>query len=200
MTRPESPSRTRPEATPGTTPRTRRAILDAAITVYAQDRAASLREIAEAAEVSRSTLHRYFADRSALVDALADDAMLATRQALVDAALDEDTPAEAFRRLVRTFFDLGPRMDFLFGETQLPDDKWQEGEWEAAHAPVGALFLRGQEAGVFDRGIDADWFVRTIWYLTSAGWEAVGEGIMSKHQAAERVIRTLERGLLAPDA
>src|SRR5687767_4699401 len=49
--------------------RTRRAIVDAAVRMWARDFAAPLSAIAEQAAVSRSTLHRYFPDRPALLDA-----------------------------------------------------------------------------------------------------------------------------------
>ena len=44
--------------------RTRRAILEAAMVVLAENGTASLADIASAAEVGRSTLHRYFPERS----------------------------------------------------------------------------------------------------------------------------------------
>jgi AcrR family transcriptional regulator len=52
--------------------RNRERILDAAERMLARSRSASLAEIAAAAGVSRSTLHRRFASREALLEALAD--------------------------------------------------------------------------------------------------------------------------------
>ncbi|MCX2968891.1 MULTISPECIES: TetR/AcrR family transcriptional regulator [Streptomyces] len=189
MPRPASPP-------PGTTARTRRAILDAALAVLTEDRTASLSEIARAAEVGRSTLHRYFPDRAALVSALFEDASQATARTIEEAALDRGTPAEALRRLVPALFELGPRVNFLFNETQVTDATWDTEAWEKAHWPVGALYERGRAQGYFDTGIDVDWFIRCLWYLTSAGWEAMGEGVLAKHEAVARVTRTLERGVL----
>lgn len=54
--------------------RTRKAILDAAVSVFASKPAATLSEIASAAKVGRTTLHRYFPERSDLVDAVAAEA------------------------------------------------------------------------------------------------------------------------------
>ena len=51
--------------------RTRQAILAAAVTVFARDPSAALGEVAAAAGVGRTTLHRYFAERSDLLAALA---------------------------------------------------------------------------------------------------------------------------------
>ncbi|MBU7598294.1 TetR/AcrR family transcriptional regulator [Streptomyces sp. P38-E01] len=182
--------------TPGTTSRTRRAILDAAVTVMSQDRNAPFSEIAKAAEVGRSTLHRYYPDRSALVGALVRDASRATEIAFVEAELDSGTPEEALHRLVPAMFDLGPRVGFLFNELEHSELDWDERAWEASHIPVGMLFHRGRQEGYFDPEIDDDWFVRILWYSMMAGLEAVGERKLSKHQAIARVVRLLEGGLL----
>ena len=58
----------------GTRGRTRKAILDAAIRVLAADPSASLGQIADAADVGRTTLHRYFPDRAELLAAVMQEA------------------------------------------------------------------------------------------------------------------------------
>ena len=50
--------------------RTRRAILDAAVGALARDASASLAEVASAAGVGRTTVHRYFPERADLLRAL----------------------------------------------------------------------------------------------------------------------------------
>lgn len=184
---------------PGTTSRTRRAILDAAFTLLAEDANAAMSDVAKAAEVGRSTLHRYFPDRAALIRAMFSDASHSTERTILEAVLEQDTAQEAFRRLVRAMFELGPRVNFLFTESQFTEDAWNETAWETAHAPVGALFERGQREGCFDPDVDVDWFIRVLWYLMSAGWEAVSDGSLAKHEALAKTTRTLERGLLAHD-
>ena len=56
----ETPTRTR----------TRNAILEAALAVLTENAGASLGDVADAAKVARSTLHRYFPERTNLVAAL----------------------------------------------------------------------------------------------------------------------------------
>ncbi len=181
----------------GTLARTRRAILDAAIEVFAEDRTASLGEVAKAAEVGRSTLHRYFPDRAALVRALFEDGAEAARRTLDEAALGHGPPAEAFRRLIVALFDLGPRLNFLFAEPQLTSADWDGPAWERANTPAAELFLRGRAEGFFSAELDMEWFFRTLWYMMGAGWEAVEEGGLPRHEAVAAVTRTLEGGLLS---
>src|SRR5919112_916010 len=83
----------------GVRSRTRRAILGAAASVLARDRSATLANIAEAAEVGRSTLHRYFPDREGLLEAVVEDSLETLDRAVAEAALDQGPPLEAMRRL-----------------------------------------------------------------------------------------------------
>jgi AcrR family transcriptional regulator len=180
------------EAT-GPRARTRRAILDAAIDVFAKRPSASLGDVADAAGVGRSTLHRYFPDRTALVDALFDDTIEAMQHSFDEAALDQGTPTEALRRLVRAFFELGPQLTFLFSE--LGDEQWDNQALERAQWPVAALFVRGQAQGDFDPEFSIEWIIRVLWHLMPAGWEAIEEGEMRKHEAIANLTRTMENCL-----
>jgi AcrR family transcriptional regulator len=59
----------------GTRARTRRAILDAAVVLLAGDPTASLGDVAAAAGVGRTTVHRYFPERSDLLAAISTDVL-----------------------------------------------------------------------------------------------------------------------------
>ncbi|MFB7762055.1 hypothetical protein ACWD33_16750 [Streptomyces xiamenensis] len=93
-------------------------------------------------------------------------------------------------------FDLGFRVGFLFNEVGAGD--WDDTAWERAHMPVAMLFQRGQRERYFDHELELDWFIRTLWYLVSAGWELMDENGTPRHIALDRVIRTLEGGVRGP--
>lgn len=67
-----------------------RAILEAAERVLAQDAGASMEQIAEAAGLTRITVHRRFANRQALLEALA----VSAKQQIID-AIEEARPDSA---------------------------------------------------------------------------------------------------------
>ncbi|WP_069767788.1 TetR/AcrR family transcriptional regulator [Streptomyces sp. LUP30] len=67
-----------------------RAILEAAEQVFAQDAGASMEQVAEAAGLTRITVHRRFANRQALLEALA----VSAKQQLID-AIEEARPQAA---------------------------------------------------------------------------------------------------------
>lgn len=177
--------------------RTRRAILSATASVLAHDHDATLPAIAEAAGVGRTTLHRYFPDREALVAATVADSIQAIDQAVADADVDEGPPAEAMRRLVAALVAVGDRLIFLFGDPRVLAAHGTDSTDDPANDPVIALIERGQAEGVFDAGVSADWIRHTLWALVYTGWEAVEGGWLSRHGVTATVVRTLEGGVLA---
>ena len=187
-------SRAAPES--GTQGRTRHAILRAAASVLGRNRAATLAEIAAAAQVNRSTLHRYFADRDELIRAAVNDSVEAIERSVADAEIDQGPPAEAMRRLVLAHLDVGDRLMFLFGDRHVmrsygvvePDEPPERN-------PMIELIERGQADGVFDPDLRPQWIQHALWSLVYAGIEDVEDGKMSRHAVAATVIRTLENGI-----
>jgi AcrR family transcriptional regulator len=173
--------------------RTRRAILEAAATTLTRDRAATLADIAAAADVGRSTLQRYFPDREELLGAVVADSLRAVGQATADAALDHGPPLEAMRRLVTAMVGVGDRVLFLYGDPRVLE---RAGETSDGGSPeVIGLIARGQTAGVFDPGAGAAWIEQVLWALVYAGCAAADQGTLPRHAAATSVIRAFENGV-----
>lgn len=134
------------QAEHGVRARTRQAILDAAATVWARNFSASFSEIAGQAEVSRSTLHRYFTDRQALIDALLLDSL--ERFEAMDTALDGASSAmDRLERQMRAGIEIGDRVIFLFGDPNRFDDNpnWPAGE--EGHDDLTTTLERAREEG-----------------------------------------------------
>ncbi len=176
----------------GVRDRTRRAILGAAASVLARDRAATLAEIAEAAGVGRSTLHRHFADREELVAAAVEDSLAALGQAVEDAGLDQGPPLEAMRRLVAAMAGVGDRLLFLFGDPRVLEGR--EGP-APSDGPVIELIERGQAEGVFDPEVSPGWVEHVLWALVYTAAEEANAGRLPRHGVTATVIRTLENGI-----
>jgi AcrR family transcriptional regulator len=172
--------------------RTRRAILGAAASVLARDRGATLAEVASAAGVGRSTLHRYFADREALIEAAIEDSLQALGQSMEDAALDQGPPLEAMRRLVAAMVGVGDRLLFLFGDPRVLEGR--EGPMPTGR-PVTELIERGQAEGVFDPEVSPGWVEHVLWALVYTAAEEANNGRLPRHGVTATVIRTLENGI-----
>ncbi|MFJ7214962.1 TetR/AcrR family transcriptional regulator [Amycolatopsis sp. NPDC098790] len=174
--------------------RTMRTILEAAEQVYGANPAATIEQVADAAGVARSTVHRRFATREALLDALST---WANEQfnAAVDAARPETTPP-------------------LIGLYQVTANvlrvkrSWAFAMNRAGHTHPGMpsllsrcdeLFGRAREAGLLREDVDPRWATRV--------YRALIEEVCHPDNDAEdpdalatAVVDTLLRGVGSPSA
>jgi AcrR family transcriptional regulator len=180
--------------------RTRRAILSAAASLLARRHGATLAEIAEAADVGRSTLHRYFPDRDELLRAVVHDSLEAIGRSVEGAAIGDGPPLEGMRRLVAAMVAAGDRIMFLWGDPRVLKEYGPEpceGD-EDFDDPVLRLIQRGQAEGVFDAGLSAEWIQHTLWALVFTGVEDADKGLLPRHGVTATVIRTFENGIRPP--
>ncbi|MFL1375898.1 TetR/AcrR family transcriptional regulator [Nocardiopsis protaetiae] len=178
--------------------RTRRAILAAAATVLGRDRNAPLAAVAEAADVGRSTLHRYFPDREELVAATFEDSIAELGRVMEQVRPEEGPADEALCRVVNGHVEVGDRILFAFGDTATAQryGGYEPGEPEEPEVLV-RLFERGQAEGVFDPDADPAWMVHVMWALLFTGLERARAGRLSPQAVAPLVLRTLENGVTA---
>jgi AcrR family transcriptional regulator len=90
-----------------------RSILEAAARVLAEDPNASMQEIATAAEVSRPTVYRHFADREELIDAIRLEVMEQAFERLDAAAASPEPAAVALERLIGDLAEIAIRYPVL---------------------------------------------------------------------------------------
>lgn len=179
--------------TSGVQARTRAAILSATASVLAGDRAATLPDIANAAGVGRTTLHRYFADRERLVHEAILEAIRVLDSVVTDAALDDGSAADAMRRLIAALVSIEDQVLFLFSDAttlervapaERPDD-----------ARILALIRRGQSEATLDPEFSDIWIEHAMFALVLQACTDVKTGSLPRHVAIPTVIRTFERGV-----
>jgi AcrR family transcriptional regulator len=170
--------------------RTRGLIIDAGIEVLAERPSATLAEIADAADVSRSTLHRHFADRNDLLAAI--DAECRTRfdRAAAAARLGEGEALDAMDRLAQEYLGLGPVLGLVFADDALVDpDEWAE---EAPNGGLTAVVAGGRDAGGLDPALSTEWTETTFWTLLFGAWLSLQSGT-SRRDVAFQLSRTLRK-------
>ncbi|MFD0556544.1 TetR/AcrR family transcriptional regulator [Stackebrandtia endophytica] len=174
--------------------RTRRAILDAAVSLLSKDATASLSDIAAEAGVGRTTVHRYFPERADLLKAISTDALEQIETMSTRARLDEGPAIDGLRRLCQEYFELGEVLNLLFNNPQLITNEEWTNPTEADHA-LDDLVKRGLADGEFADHVTPQWAVHVLWSLLYAGWSHVEQDGVSKHEALTRTIATLTNAL-----
>lgn len=179
------------------TERTVQTILEAAERVLAVNPAATMEQLAQAAGVARTTVHRRFATREALLDELTDWAARQFADAVDTARPDAAPPLVALYQVTANV--LRVKTDWSFAMNRAVEDAHPEAA--RIHAEVRTtcvrLFRRAQEAGVLRPDIDLDW-TRRVYYalIHEAAKEGVGGG--DADALATRVVETLLRGAGVP--
>lgn len=176
--------------------RTRHRVLDAAARLLAKDPGASLAEIAAAAGVGRTTVHRHYPTRELLLQALAFDALDAIAEGIGEVRLDAEPPEEALRQLTIALLPLGPRVAWLANERSLTADRAVMADFERVAGPLRQLVERQQALGRFAAHLPAQWVVQVYVAVLSAAWEAVDLGELAPRAAPGLVVETVLRGVL----
>lgn len=88
-------------------------ILDSAINTLNEDFSASIELIAERAGLSRRTLHRYFKDRNALLEACRVTMMQTWESAMLDACNSTGDPVKQLEAMLYAGIDCGAKYAFL---------------------------------------------------------------------------------------
>lgn len=171
--------------------RTVRTILEAAERVLSRNPAASMEQIAEAAGVARTTVHRRFASREALVDAMAAWATRRFAEAVDSAHPDTTPPLVALYQVTASV--LRVKLDWGFAMSRALS---ADPEVARVHADVAEscdrLFRRAQAAGVLRADVDPDWARRVYYALMH---EAAQSPDGDPDDLAARVVDTLLRGV-----
>lgn len=176
--------------------RTRQAIIDAAIAVLGKNLSAPLGEVAAAADVGRTTLHRYYPERSDLIRAIKAESVLRLRQATERARLDEGTGADALCRLCEEYFDLGNVLSLIFSEQQfLAEEDWCS--FGTSEDLFRVTVERGHRDGSIDPELPPRWVESLLWSLLYAAWSYLAEHGESRHRVLRLALRTL-KGAITP--
>lgn len=177
----------------GVQSRTRAAILDATASVLARDRTATLPQIAAAAEVARSTLHRYFVDRDRLIFETTLDSIRVINGIISAAATDHGPALDAMRRLITTLVPEGDRIVFLFADPAVLRDVPPDQQPDSG--PITELIVRGQQEGAFDAELSADWIRIALFGLLIKSCREAAYDVIPRRSIVPSLTRIFERGV-----
>src|SRR6266536_5563555 len=164
---------------------TRRRILLAAARVLAAREAASMADIAAAAEITRGTLYRHFPARESLIKALEAAASEEAARRLADANLDQVPVEEGLARATRALVTVGEDFIVLLRERRPPEPRFT--------APLEALLERGREGGQIRTDVPLTTLVESLLVLVGAcvrTGKTAGMGVEDMSSAALRLFLT----------
>lgn len=186
---------------PGTLNRARRAakrpLLDIVAEVLLAQPGASLAEVAEAAGISRTTLHKHYATRDALVRAVGVRATEIWELA-VDRVADEPGTEAGLRELLGAMIESGPQLTFLWRNPVLDEDDELTRRYIEVEKRCLAVLDRARREGVLAAGTPDWWLMQMVYALVYTAAESVQFGKLAPLDAPDLALSTLLNGLGAP--
>lgn len=188
MTKPHQPLRSDAQ-------RNRDAVLAAAIAVLGRRPEASMREIADASGVGRTTVYRHFPTREDLVHALFGRVVDEHRAVVTDALAEGGTAAEILRGLGPRIIRAGERFRFLnaHGDPAREDPLKNPG----AREPLLVWLTDAQRRGELKPGLPPDWMYTMIHALAVAANAQAQEGRRTPDEAGRLLGETLVQAFAA---
>lgn len=173
----------------------RRALLDSAMVLLADNPGASFMEIAEVAGIGRATLYRHFPTREDLIRTLTLEAIKATDEAAERIMGDIHNSRDGLRLVLGAMIDVGDRFYFL---TRLPEveDEEIKTHMQRQDKELQGLIQWAQSEGVIDSEVPRAWAASVVNGLIYAAWDMrEKQGGLGKEDVVQLTMRTLERGL-----
>lgn len=189
--------------------RNRDAVLGAAIRVLSERPDASMREVAEASGVGRTTVYRHFPQRDDLVRALFrrvfEDAHELTKRHVragrgawaADAGGPDADALEVLVALTAAFADLGARYRFLGVHRELEHEQLQALSAEHGVEPLASYLADAQARGQVRNDLSVPWMMDVIHGLTMMAAQHVRVGAGTPEQLRPMLAATV-RGALGP--
>ena len=137
-------------------------------------------DIAEAAETVRSTVHRYFPERTDLIVALRAYADEQMAEAGARARLEEGSAGMALLRLCAEYFESADLVWAAYGNLAHAQEIESAG---AVDTLLRRLIERGHTDGSIDPALPPAWIEQALWSLLYTAWLMAAAGQTSKHEA-----------------
>ncbi|MFE1833435.1 TetR/AcrR family transcriptional regulator [Streptomyces sviceus] len=150
-----------------------RAILEAAEQVLARDAGASMEQIAEAAGLTRITVHRRFANRQALLEALAVSAKQQLLDAIDEARPDTAPALVALYRVTANVLRVKSAWRFTLSHST-PHTATAAALWAEIDTHTVELLNRAQHEGLLAPDTDLDWTRQVYYALLSEALDRPG--------------------------
>ncbi|MFE6613539.1 TetR/AcrR family transcriptional regulator [Amycolatopsis sp. NPDC057786] len=171
--------------------RNARNILEAAERLLSADPAATMEQIAEAAGVARTTIHRRFSSRDALISSMVEAAWRQVGDAVRDARPATAPPLVALHQATANVLRVKSSWPFALGQAALDESAARIQDEVFAACDLG--LRRAQEAGIIRPDADLIWARRV--YIAMMDETVHAAEAADPDALADRIVDTLLHGV-----
>ena len=180
----------------------RNSVLVAAQRALNADAGASMASVADAAGISRATLHRHFDSREALLVELGTRSLDRWEQRMTDVELERVSATgdaallrSSLETLVRGYVDDSDDFGFALTDSVILANAALVERTTRLAERENILFAAAQAAGVLRADLPLRWFGHTVYGLLVAGREAVRLGDIARRDVGHLVVSTFLAGV-----
>lgn len=177
----------------------KRPLLEVVAEVLVARPAASLADVAEAAGISRTTLHKQYATREELVRAVGVWATERWEQA-IERVADQPGTEAGLRELFAAMIECAPQLSFLWRNPAFDEDEELTQRYVAVQTRCLAVLDRARIGGLLAAATPDWWMLQTMYGLAYTAWESVEAGKLAPLDAPDLTVHTLLHGLGTPAA
>jgi AcrR family transcriptional regulator len=171
----------------------RPSLLDVAAEVLVADPSASLTQVAEAAGIGRTTLHKHYATREDLLRAVGHRVIDLWEQVTELASADDADGG--LRAAIEAMIPIGPQLAFLWRTPSFDHDQDLETRWNAFTQDTLAILKRAQDRGVISAAVPDWWLLSTFHAVIYIASERVQLGQLARLDAPGLALSTLLHGI-----
>lgn len=141
---------------------TRSRIIEAAIKVFNKDFSAPLQKVADNADITRRTLHRYFKDRDELIVTCERQMEMSCKKAMIAAINSSDDPLIQLKNILHAGIDCGAKYSFFYKLHQRTGHKHSQSDKDCAdydyiYQSFAQIIRDLQKKNIISRQMTIDW-------------------------------------------
>jgi AcrR family transcriptional regulator len=165
--------------------------------------ATSVREICEAADITKPTLYHFYGSKEGVYRSLVEGALEGFRQRLESQIQSPGTPMQRLERVARGYFEIAREhrefMRFLFGLIHNPPSSAPRTDFQSYYEGVVSLISRVVEEGVADQTFSPGPIdLRMLVFMGALGEAVCGSLIVGRPdltaELADSLVETILRG------
>ena len=176
--------------------KTQKKILDAAFDVLSKDISAPLERVAEAAGVTRMTLHRYYKGREVLLEATGLEMIRLGNQIIDEATAESDEPLKQLESIIKNGSQMGERFHFLMHAHEMIDDEIIDPLVMEMDNKMVEIFDALRVQKLIRENVPNAWLLHLYGGVMTAAWSSLKEGAVAPRDIPMLAWLSFSEGML----